>query len=109
MPHLFIRGMEVNQVKEMSTSLVEELAEICECETDNFMLEVLHTTSVFNGEIVPSYPFIEVAWFERGQLVRDRFAECVTKHVLATGIEEIEVAFRTFVENEYYINGKSCE
>ncbi|GGE74294.1 DUF1904 family protein [Priestia taiwanensis] len=109
MPHLFIRGMEVEQVKQMSTPLVEELAQICECGTDNFMLEVLHTTSVFGGEVVPSYPFIEVAWFERGQVVRDEFAKAVTKHTLATGLEEVEVAFRTFAEAAYYINGKSCE
>ena len=36
MPQLIFKGISVNQVKKISTPLVKELADLCECETDNF-------------------------------------------------------------------------
>ena len=107
MPHLFIRGITVEQVKTISTPLVQELADLCACGTDNFTLEVVHSTFVFDGKEVPGYPFIEVKWFERGQEIRDAFATMVTKQVQSLGIPEVEVAFSTFKESDYYFNGKS--
>lgn len=107
MPHLFIRGITVEQVKSISKPLVEELAELCSCGTDNFTLEVLNSTFVFNEKEVPGYPFIEVKWFERGQDTRDRFAQIVSQQVLSLGIPEVEVAFTAFSESAYYANGKS--
>lgn len=107
MPHLFIRGITVEQVKTISPPLVQELADLCACGTDNFTLEVVHSTFVFDGKEVPGYPFIEVKWFDRGQEIRDTFAIIVTKHVQSLGIPEVEVAFSTFKESDYYFNGKS--
>lgn len=107
MPHLIIRGVTVEQVKSISIPLVQELAGICACGTDNFTLEIVHSTFVFDGSEVPGYPLIEVKWFERGQEVQDRFAKSVTRHVQSLGIPEVEVAFGTFMESAYYLNGKS--
>jgi Domain of unknown function (DUF1904) len=106
-PHLFIRGISVEQVKMISRSVVLELAELCGCGTDNFTLEVVNSTFVFNDNEVPGYPFIEVKWFERGKEVQDQFANIVTKQVQSLGIPEVEVAFSTFMESAYYFNGKS--
>ncbi|WP_223596573.1 DUF1904 family protein [Neobacillus bataviensis] len=107
MPHLFIRGVSVEQVKTISRPLVEELADLCDCGTDNFTLEVVNSTFVFNDNEVQGYPFIEVKWFERGQEVQDQFAKIVTKQVQSLDIPEVEVAFSTFKESDYYLNGKS--
>ena len=107
MPHLFIRGISVEQVKTISKPLVQELADLCACGTDNFTLEVVNSTFIFDGNEVPGYPFIEVKWFERGQEVQDQFANIVTKHVHSLEIPEVEVAFSTFRESDYYYNGKS--
>ncbi|MDQ6598996.1 DUF1904 family protein [Bacillus salipaludis] len=107
MPHLFIRGITVEQVKTISKPLVQELADLCACGTDNFTLEVVHSTFVFDGNEVPGYPFIEVKWFERGQEIRDEFANIITKQVHSLEIPEVEVAFSTFRESDYYLNGKS--
>ncbi|MCR8642698.1 DUF1904 domain-containing protein [Paenibacillus sp. N1-5-1-14] len=108
MPQLIVRGVTPEQMCTISTPLVKELAELCECDNDNFMIECIHTTSVFGGNVVETYPFIEVAWFERGKEVRDKFADIVTKHVRSLDIPEVEVAFTVFQENSYYINGESC-
>jgi Domain of unknown function (DUF1904) len=36
MPQLIFKGISVDQVKKISTPLVQELANLCVCETDNF-------------------------------------------------------------------------
>lgn len=108
MPQLIVRGIAAEQMCKISSSLVEELAAICECGTDNFVIDCLHTTSVFNGNLVETYPFIEVAWFERGLAVRDRLARTVADHVKALGIPEVEIAFTTYREDSYYLNGERC-
>ncbi|WP_423798009.1 DUF1904 family protein [Neobacillus sp. SAB-20_R2A] len=107
MPHLIIRGVSVEQVKTISTTLVQELADLCACGTDNFTLELVHSTYVFDGNEVPGYPLIEVKWFERGQEIQNQFASIVSKQIQALGIPEAEVAFSTFLESAYYLNGKS--
>jgi hypothetical protein len=107
MPHLIIRGVSVDQVKTISTSLVQEMADLCACGTDNFTLEIVNSTYVFDGNEVTGYPLIEVKWFDRGQEIQDQFANMVTKNIVSLGIQEVEVAFSTFQESAYYLNGKS--
>jgi len=106
MPHLVIRGVTVEEMKRISLPLARELADICGCGTDNFTFEVPQSTFVFNGEEIPSFPLIEVKWFERGQETRDRFAQSITKHIMSTGADEVEVVFIPFLEPAYYINGE---
>ncbi len=108
MPHIVVRGIKPEQMCTISTPLVEELAVICDCGTDNCTIDCLHTTSVFDGKIVDTYPFIEVAWFERGLETRDRFAKAVAKQVRSLGIKEVEIAFKTYREDSYYLNGERC-
>lgn len=108
MPQIMFRGVSVDQVKQMSQPLVEELANICSCGTDNFTLEIPQSTYISNGTEIAMYPFIEVKWFERGQEIRDLVAGAITKHVMDLGLEEVEVAFLTYKEEAYYIDGESC-
>lgn len=107
MPQLIFKGVSVEQVKKISTPLVEELAEFCECDTDNFTFEIVDSIFVFNGEEVPGFPFIEVKWFDRGQKVQDEVAAITTKYIHFIGIPEVEIAFSVFSEAAYYLNGKS--
>jgi hypothetical protein len=106
MPHLIIRGLSVEQVGAISGPLVDELALLCQCPADHFLLECLHTTAVLYGHVVSSYPFVEIAWFERGSELRDQFAKVVDEHVRSLGIPEVEIAFRAYREDAYYINGE---
>ncbi|WP_191559482.1 DUF1904 family protein [Metabacillus idriensis] len=107
MPHLIFRGISVEQVKTISKTVVQELAELCTCGTDNFTLEISQSTFVFDQNEVPGYPFVEVKWFERGQDIQDQFAKIVTRNIHSLGISEVEVAFIAFLESAYYSNGKS--
>ncbi|WP_028612111.1 DUF1904 family protein [Paenibacillus harenae] len=107
MPHLLFRGIPAERLKGASASLAEELAAVCGCGTDNFTMSCLHSDNVFGfGEGETSFVFIEVGWFERGRLVRNRFAEAVTRSLRELGIGEIEIVFSAYREDSYYINGE---
>ncbi|MDF2961368.1 MAG: hypothetical protein K0S39_3103 [Paenibacillus sp.] len=106
MPQLNVRGISENQMSRVSSKLVEELALICECGTDNFLIDCIQTVSVFDGQRVDTYPFIEVAWFERGTETRDRVALALTRHLQSIGVMELEIAFKVYREDGYYINGR---
>ncbi|UVI31116.1 DUF1904 domain-containing protein [Paenibacillus spongiae] len=108
MPQLTVRGMALDRIASISGPLVHELAEICGCGTDNFTIDLMQVISVFEGQQTETYPFIEVAWFERGPAVRDRLADAITRHVRKAGVAEVEVAFKVYSEDAYYINGQSC-
>jgi hypothetical protein len=109
LPQLTIRGIAPERVMAISEALVQELADVCGCGTDNFTFDCLETVSVMNGKRVDTYPFIEVAWFDRGAQTRDRFAETITKHLLSAGVLEAEIAFKVYSEDGYYINGVRCD
>ncbi|TVY09102.1 DUF1904 family protein [Paenibacillus cremeus] len=106
MPHLSVRGIEAEDLRTISQPLVEELAAICACGEDQFTIGCFATISVFGGAFVSTYPFIEVAWFDRGQETRDKFAQAITKHVLSLGIPEVEIAFKAYLPECYYANGE---
>lgn len=106
MPRLTVYGIAPEQLCRISAALVEELAVLCECSTDNFTIEQVHTTSIFAGQVVASYPFVEVAWFDRGTETRDRFAVILAMHIQSLGIPEVETAFVTYREDSYYLNGQ---
>ena len=108
LPHIVFRGISIEQLKSISKPLVVELANVCDCGTDNFTLELPNSTFVCNGEETPAFPLIEVKWFERGQEIRDQFARILTKYLIEFKLPEIEVVFTVFSETAYYINGKHC-
>jgi len=108
MPQLLFRGFKAEDICQISKPLVDELAEICDCGTDNFILECLHSTSIFDGKVIETFPFIEVKWFERGLETRDLFSASIAKYIQSLNIPEFEIAFSTFREDSYYVNGKRC-
>lgn len=105
-PHLLIRGVDPDRLASLSEALVGELAVIFDCPPDHILLECMHTTAVFAGKRVASYPFVEVVWFERGVEARDAAAACIDRHMrVLLGLEEMEIAFRVYTPDAYYANG----
>lgn len=109
MPQLTVRGISQQTMVAISKELIQELAIVCDCEPDNFTIDCLNVTSIFGGEIVETYPFIEVAWFERGSEVRHRLVQVLSRYVHLAGVPEVEVAFKVYREDAYYINGLPCD
>lgn len=71
-------------------------------------MELPNSTFVFNGEETEAFPPIEVKWFERGQEIRDQFAQTLTAYIMNFDLPEVEVVFTVFSESTYYNNRKSC-
>jgi len=106
MPQLLFKGIPAEDIRAISTPLVEEMAAICQCGTDNFTLECLHVTAIFDGKYTEAYPFIEVWWFERGDEVRDKMAAVIDRQVRSLGIPDLEISFQVRREDNFYMNGR---
>lgn len=106
MPQLIFRGVEKDDIKKISTKLVDDLENIIECPRDYFTLEFIESLNIFDEREVPGYPFIEVKWFYRGQEVQDRTAKSIDDALKGVGYENTDIFFTNLNENNYYENGK---
>ncbi|MGL6174706.1 MAG: DUF1904 family protein [Cellulosilyticaceae bacterium] len=105
MPMLRIKGFSPDKVSSVSTLLVEELHQIIGCPKDYFTLEVIQNSFIYNGNLVTPPTIIEVAWFDRGQVIQDAAAKCITKY-FGIDVECLEVYFVKLNECDYYENGE---
>ena len=105
MPQIRMKGMKIDDVKIISKILPEELAKILGCPKDHFTIEYIPITYFMEGVVVESYPFIEVAWFDRGQKVQDKVAKFITETIVGQGYDLVEVAFISLDRTSYYENG----
>ncbi|UTV29216.1 DUF1904 domain-containing protein [Photobacterium atrarenae] len=109
MPHLRFRAVEFDNVKAMSTALVDELQPLMACPREDFTVEHVSTTFIFDGEVSDAYPFVEVLWFDRGQEVQDKVAEVITRAVreeLEDAELDVAVIFTALSPTAYYDNGR---
>ncbi|PAB58515.1 DUF1904 domain-containing protein [Anaeromicrobium sediminis] len=106
MPHIRVRGMEKENIKEISKELIDDLEKIIECPRDYFTLECINTTFIVDGEEDSAYPFIDVLWFERGEEVRTKVAKAITERVNKFDYEDVCVMFTNLDKELYYENGE---
>lgn len=106
MPQIKVRGISPEKLCKINNQLIDELVEIVQCPRDYFELEYIQSIAIRDGNIDEAYPFIEVAWFDRGLEVQDKVAKAITKHMLSAGEEAVDIAFTTFEKRSYYENGE---
>ncbi|MGF7058746.1 DUF1904 domain-containing protein [Brassicibacter mesophilus] len=106
MPQLKFRGVKVEDICTISISLVDQLENILKCPREYFTLEHIPSTFINEGKISNGYPFIEVAWFDRGQEIQDKVAEIITEELKNAGYSACDIFFTLFKESSYYENGK---
>ncbi|MCY6960649.1 DUF1904 domain-containing protein [Clostridium brassicae] len=107
MPQIKIRGMKIQSICNMSKDLVDELQKVLDCPRDYFTIEHINSIFIMDGkEIDDGYPFVEVAWFDRGQEIQDKVAKIVTNKVQEQGYNSLDIMFTVFKENSYYENGE---
>lgn len=108
MPHLRFRAVEFDHVKAISLTLVDELQPLMACPREDFTVEHVSTTFIFDGEVSDADPFVEVLWFDRGQAVQDQVAGVITRAVreaLEDAELDVAVIFTALSPNAYYDNG----
>ena len=106
MPQINIRGIEVSDVRLISKQLIDKLCDITGTNRDSFTIEVIESTSIFDGNVVDNYPFIEVCWFDRGLEIQDKVAKAITDTIYKLGISELDLFFTYLEKRNYYYNGK---
>lgn len=106
MPHLKVRGITPDNLCKINNKLIDALVEIIKCPREYFEMEYIHTTAIRDGIVAEVYPFVEVAWFDRGQETQDLVAKAITSHVRELGITSVDVAFTQYQRNSYYENGE---
>ncbi|NMM64520.1 DUF1904 domain-containing protein [Clostridium sp. P21] len=106
MPQIKIRGIQKEKILPISTELITQLKNIIGCPENYFTIEHIPSSFIKNGSLTEGYPFIEVAWFDRGQEIQDKVAECITTFIHNIGCNDVDIFFTVFKENCYYENGK---
>lgn len=106
MPQIKFRGVEVEKICHISEQMIDELTEIIQCPRDYFTIEHIASIFIQDGKIVQGYPFVEVAWFDRGQSIQDQTAMTITKYLQQAGCDQIDIFFQPLEKNRYYENGK---
>lgn len=102
MPQIKIRGIETEIIRKLSKQLVDELAVLTESPRDYFTLEVIHSTFIMDGDVVPGYPFVEIAWFERGQAIQDQVAQAISRLLNEGGCSSVDIMFTILEKPRYY-------
>lgn len=107
MPHIRFRGLEVETLKNISTSLIDGLTNIIECDRSWFTLEYIESTFIQDGKVSKGYPFVEILWFDRGNAIKDKVAKFVTS-LLENGNDypAITVIFTDLKGQDYFENGE---
>jgi hypothetical protein len=106
MPTLRFRAVEPKKICNISKILVDELQVLLDCPRDYFNIESVQSIFINDGEYVEGYPFVEIAWFDRGQEIQDKAAEIVTKHIHSIGYSNVDIIFTILQKEKYYENGK---
>ncbi len=106
MPQIKMRGVNLEKVCAVSKTMIDVLEKIIECPRDYFTIEWISSTFVSDGSIVPGYPFVEVAWFDRGQEIQDQVAREITRVIHEMGYSSVEICFHPLEKRSYYENGE---
>ena len=106
MPQIKMRGIETETACKLSKQLIDELAVLTQSPRDYFTLEVIHSTFVMDGDVVPGYPFVEIAWFDRGQEIQDQVAKTISGLLNQAGHPSVDIMFTVLEKLRYYENGE---
>ena len=107
MPHLKVRGLDKYQLLEHSTEIIDGLTEIVECDRTWFTIEHIETQYIFDGRIQEGYSFVELYWFDRGEEVKKKVAEFLTKMLKKiNGDRDCCIIFFPLLGENYCDNGE---
>lgn len=105
MPIMKFNGIHKEDIRSISTSVVDALQDLLNCPRHYFVLEIIDNTYVFEGKYVTCAPRIDVFWFDRGQEIRDQYAKIVTDKMNCCGYENLDICFFPLNQDHYYENG----
>ena len=108
MPQIIIKGITEEQCAALSVKAAPDLAKICNCPSDWFVFDLLHSRFYDeNGRIKPT-PVVQVWWFRRPMEIQDKVARYLHKQFESMGFYADQISFHIFEEDSYYENGEKC-
>lgn len=106
MPQLRFKAIDENKALSISKELINELQELIQCPREYFSIELVESRFIMDNEFVKGPQMIDVYWFDRGQVIQDKAAKIITKHIFSVGYKSIDVIFHNLEHSKYYENGE---
>ncbi len=107
MPHLRFRALDKSVVIYLSSHTLVPLAEMMQCSAEDITYEYIQSEFYFSALSSKAYPFVEILWFDRGQVVQDQVASYLTQVIKAKiGWDELAIIFTPLKPSAYYDMGK---
>ncbi len=105
MPHIRCRGMEREEILNLSETLLDFLVDLIGVPRDHFTLEYVNTGFIRDGRSdTMAYPFIEILWFAREEEKKRVIAKYLTNAFQNIGYPTVTVYFTDLDPKQYYEN-----
>lgn len=101
MPRLAFHAITPDTVIAAHAPLMADFEEILGPAAAHTVFEVVQSTFV----PAPSFPFVEVAMFDRGLEVQDALARSLNQRLQEAGCSSVDIAFRRLERRGYYEEG----
>ena len=108
MPHIRVYGMSQSVVANLSDTLIDVLAEICQVKAESFIIDWMSNQSYRRGQSVNNIAQIEVLWFPKDPETHHR-AEKAIREAVTNAYPELKhtiIMFRELVPSNYYKDGQ---
>lgn len=108
MPQIIIKGMTEEQCAEFSVKTAPDLATICNCPSDWFIFDLIHSRFFDGDGRVKHCPVIQVWWFERPMDIQDRVVNLLHRQLENMGFHCDQISFHIFEHDRYYEGAEKC-
>lgn len=106
MPHLDLKNIERNKVKQLCKDLTPQLAQEIDCPEDWITFSHIESQTFVQGVENDEIVLVNIQWFSRSQEVQDKVASIVHDEVIETGAKEVVIIFNDLKKESYYEEGK---
>lgn len=101
MPRLAFHAIPTEAVQAAHPALMADFDAILGPAAAHTVFEVVQSTFI----PAPSFPFVEVALFDRGPEIQDALARSLTQRLKEAGCASVDIAFRRMEPRGYYEDG----
>ena len=108
MPQIIIKGITEEQCAALSVKAAPDLAKICNCPSDWFIFDLMHSRFYDENGRTKHCPVVQVWWFRRPMEIQDKVAKYLHKQFENMGFCADQISFHIFDEDKYYENGEKC-
>lgn len=107
MPQIIVKGMKEEELREISTELLDKVSSSIEVSKELINLVYLPVKFFKDGEEIDDFPIVEVIWRDKGQEYKDRFAAAIYEEIKKKGYEKVAINFFPLTNISHYKNGKA--